>query len=258
MDTPQAISLNHISVTLGDTPVLHDISLSVAPGEFLSIIGPNGCGKSTLLKVICHMIRPQSGQACLYGRPLSSYSRRQLARHMAILTQKHDIPEDMTVYELVSLGRFPYRTFYRRSSTVEREIIDKAMADAGIQSCRDRLVHTLSGGEQQRAFLAMTLAQEPQILLLDEPTTYLDIRHQLDILELLKHLNETLHLIIIVVLHDMNQALRYSHRTMVMKEGRIIAGGPPQEVITPALLQDVFGICGEPVVTSSGRRVLVF
>ena len=254
MDTPQAVSLNHISVTLGDTPVLHDISLSVAPGEFLSIIGPNGCGKSTLLKVICHMIRPQSGQACLYGRPLSSYSRRQLARHMAILTQKHDIPEDMTVYELVSLGRFPYRTFYRRSFTVEREIIDKAMADAGIQSCRDRLVHTLSGGEQQRAFLA----QEPQILLLDEPTTYLDIRHQLDILELLKHLNETLHLTIIVVLHDMNQALRYSHRTMVMKEGRIIAGGPPQEVITPALLQDVFGICGEPVVTSSGRRVLVF
>ena len=200
------------------------------------------------------MIRPQSGQACLYGRPLSSYSRRQLARHMAILTQKHDIPEDMTVYELVSLGRFPYRTFYRRSSTGEREIIDKAMADA----CRDRLVHTLSGGEQQRAFLAMTLAQEPQILLLDEPTTYLDIRHQLDILELLKHLNETLHLTIIVVLHDMNQALRYSHRTMVMKEGRIIAGGPPQEVITPALLQDVFGICGESVVTSSGRRVLVF
>ena len=104
----------------------------------------------------------------------------------------------------------------------------------------------------------MTLAQEPQILLLDEPTTYLDIRHQLDILELLKHLNETLHLTIIVVLHDMNQALRYSHRTMVMKEGRIIAGGPSQEVITPALLQDVFGICGESVVTSSGRRVLVF
>lgn len=258
MDTPQAVLLNHISVTLGDTPVLHDISLSVAPGEFLSIIGPNGCGKSTLLKVICHMVRPQSGQACLYGRPLSSYSRRQLARHMAILTQKHDIPEDMTVYELVSLGRFPYRTFYRRSSVQEKDIIEKAMADAGIQSCRDRLVHTLSGGEQQRAFLAMTLTQEPQILLLDEPTTYLDIRHQLDILELLKHLNETLHLTIIVVLHDMNQALRYSHRTMVMKEGRIIAGGPPQEVITPALLQDVFGVCGESVVTPSGRRVLVF
>ena len=131
MDTPQAVSLNHISVTLGDTPVLHDISLSVAPGEFLSIIGPNGCGKSTLLKVVCHMIRPQSGQACLYGRPLSSYSRRQLARHMAILTQKHDIPEDMTVYELVSLGRFPYRTFYRRSFTGEREIIDKATPTPG-------------------------------------------------------------------------------------------------------------------------------
>ena len=177
---------------------------------------------------------------------------------MAILTQKHDIPEDMTVYELVSLGRFPYRTFYRRSSTQERDIIDKAMADAGIQSCRDRLVHTLSGGEQQRAFLAMTLAQEPQILLLDEPTTYLDIRHQLDILELLQELNETRHLTIVVVLHDMNQALRYSRRTLVMKEGRIVAGGPPQEVITPALLYDVFGVRGETVVTSSGRRVLVF
>ena len=151
----------------------------------------------------------------------------------------------------------PY-AYSRRAFTGESEIIHQAMADAGIQSCRDRLVHTLSGGEQQRAFLAMTLAQEPQILLLDEPTTYLDIRHQLDILELLKHLNETLHLTIIVVLHDMNQALRYSHRTMVMKEGRIIAGGPPQEVITPALLQDVFGICGESVVTSSGRRVLGF
>lgn len=258
MDTPQALALDHISVTLGDTPVLHDISLSVAPGEFLSIIGPNGCGKSTLLKVICHMVRPQSGQAYLYGRPLSSYSRRQLARHMAILTQKHDIPEDMTVYELVSLGRFPYRTFYRLSSVQEKDIIDKAMADAGIESCRDRLVHTLSGGEQQRAFLAMTLAQEPQILLLDEPTTYLDIRHQLDILELLKQLNETRYLTIVVVLHDMNQALRYSRRTLVMKEGRIVAGGPPQEVITPALLQDVFGVCGESVVTSSGRRVLVF
>lgn len=258
MDTPQALALDHISVTLGDTPVLHDISVSVAPGEFLSIIGPNGCGKSTLLKVICHMVRPQSGQAYLYGRPLSSYSRRQLARHMAILTQKHDIPEDMTVYELVSLGRFPYRTFYRRSSVQEKDIIEKAMADAGIQSCRDRLVHTLSGGEQQRAFLAMTLAQEPQILLLDEPTTYLDIRHQLDILELLKQLNETRYLTIVVVLHDMNQALRYSRRTLVMKEGRIVAGGPPQEVITPALLQDVFGVCGESVVTPSGRRVLVF
>lgn len=258
MDTPQALALDHISVTLGDTPVLHDISLSVAPGEFLSIIGPNGCGKSTLLKVICHMVRPQSGQARLCGRPLSSYSRRQLARHMAILTQKHDIPEDMTVYELVSLGRFPYRTFYRRFSAQEKDIIEKAMADAGIQSCRDRLVHTLSGGEQQRAFLAMTMAQEPQILLLDEPTTYLDIRHQLDILELLQELNETRHLTIVVVLHDMNQALRYSRRTLVMKEGRIVAGGPSQEVITPALLQDVFGVCGESVVTPSGRRVLVF
>lgn len=258
MDTPQALSLDHISVTLGHVPVLHDISLSVVPGEFLSIIGPNGCGKSTLLKVLCHMIRPQSGQAFLEGRPLSSYSRRQLARRMAILTQKHDIPEDMTVYELVSLGRFPYRTFYRRPSMQERDIIEKAMADAGIQSCRDRLVHTLSGGEQQRAFLAMTLAQEPQILLLDEPTTYLDIRHQLDILELLQQLNETLHLTIVLVLHDMNQALRYSRRTLVMKEGRIVAQGRPQDVITPEMIHDVFSVSGEAVVTASGRRVLVF
>lgn len=252
-----ALEARHISVALSGTPILHDISLSVSYGDYLSIIGPNGCGKSTLLKVLCHMLEPSSGDVHLDGRLLSQYGRRQLARKVAILTQKHAAPEDMTVRELVSLGRFPYRSFYTLRSAKDRDVVEKSLAAAGLTGYADRLVQTLSGGEQQRAFLAMALAQEPQILLLDEPTTYLDIRHQLDILALLKQLNRELELTIVIVLHDLNQALQYSTRTAVMKDGRLVADGLPQDVITPRLVEDVFSVRSEMAVTASGKRVLV-
>lgn len=252
-----AISVQHLFLSLGRRRILRDITFSIEKGSIVAIVGPNGCGKSTLLKAMCRMLRPDSGDIFLCGRELASFSRRELARRIAVLPQLHQAPDDMTVRELVSLGRFPYRTFYKVSSAKDDLYVAKAMHAVRLEDKADALVRQLSGGEQQRVWLAMLLAQRSPVLFLDEPTTYLDMRHQLHMMRLLRHVNEKLGLTIVVVLHDMNQALQYTRQAIVMKDGAVVCAGRTAEVLTPELMRRVFGVDAELVQTRNGQTALI-
>lgn len=255
--TEAVIHMEHVAVQIGKQEILHDISLNIESGCIVSVIGPNGCGKSTLLKVMSRMLPGSTGNVYIGGRDICSFGRKELAREMAVLTQIHHIPDDVTVRELVRMGRFPYRTFYTIASAADRIYVEKAISAVRLQHCADQLVKTLSGGEQQRAWLALTLAQRPKILLLDEPTTYLDIRHQLHMMNVLRHCKDKLHLTIVIVLHDINQALQFTDAVIVMKNGRIIQTGRPQEVITERVVKEVFGVRAEMCRTSEGKPTIL-
>lgn len=252
-----AIDAAHICVTRNGREILHDLSFTIETGSVVSVIGPNGCGKSTLLKAMARMLPLASGHIAVSGKPLSSLSRKELAREIAVLTQFHRAPEDMTVRDLVRLGRFPYETFYSTLTEKDMYYIRRAMESTHVMEYADVPVQHLSGGEQQRVWLAMLLAQRSPVLLLDEPGTYLDMRHQLYLMKLLRHCNEKLRLTIVIVLHDMNQALRYTDNVLVMQDGRIIASGAPMDVITPPLVRQVFGVETERICASDGTPALV-
>ncbi len=250
------LTASHLCVSLGGKEILHDVSLRVAKGDFLTLIGPNGSGKSTLLHTLCGLTKPGQGSVTLAGQPLAAYGRKELAQKIALVTQQHTLPADLTVYDLVRCGRFPYRHFPRGLGAEDREKIDQALFATSLTPYAQREVKSLSGGEQQRAWLATALAQEPEIMVLDEPTTYLDIRHQFMLLELLQEWHDRRGLTIVIVLHDLNQAYTWGQTTAVLAEGRIAAAGSTAEVITPELMQRVFGVTSEIVTTSSGRSFL--
>lgn len=252
-----AVSAEHLYLSLGGKEILRDITFSLARGSITAVVGPNGCGKSTLLKAMSRMLRPDKGTISVFGRDIASFSRRELARHIAVLPQLHQAPEDMTVRELASMGRFPYRTFYRPASSKDELYVDKALHAVRLENKADAVVQQLSGGEQQRVWLAMLLAQRSPILYLDEPTTYLDMRHQLHMMRLLNHINEKLGLTIVIVLHDINQALQYTQQAIVMNDGKIVCTGPGSDVLTPELMRRVFGVEAELVQTTDGRRALI-
>lgn len=224
-------------------PIVQEINLTLITGEWLSFVGANGSGKSTLLKLISRLLKPQEGIVLLDGKAIHSQPASIVAQKLALLPQQQTIPSGLTVRQLVSLGRTPHQPWWQYSLNAE----DKAKVETALQLTRmdglysDRFVEELSGGERQRAFLALALAQDPQILLLDEPTTYLDIRYQLELLELLKQLNQQ-HLTIITVLHDVNLAARYSTRIALLSQGKIFGVGKPKEILTPANLADVLGV----------------
>ncbi len=252
-----AITVSYVSLSRQGKEILHDISFSITKGKVVSIIGPNGCGKSTLLKGITRMLPVDTGTITIHGRDLASFSRRELAQEMAVLTQFHATPSDVTVRELVRLGRFPYQRFYTKWTDKDTYYVQRAMESTQLIAYADTPIQQLSGGEQQRVWLAVLLAQRSPIVLLDEPTTYLDIRHQLYMMKLLRHCNEKLGLTIVIVLHDMNQALRYTDEVLVMKDGRLITQGKPQDVITPSLVAEVFGVQAELTQTTDGTPSLV-
>ncbi|MFH1981590.1 MAG: ABC transporter ATP-binding protein [Pseudomonadota bacterium] len=237
------IDLTTVSAGYGKSPdVLRDISLKIPKGAFVTLIGPNGSGKSTLLRVIAAVLRPRSGSATMDGRALSGIPPRQLARRISFLPQQPITPAEFTVRDLVSYGRHPYLGWMGRMQPGDWSVVDWACEMTRLTDLQDRLVGTLSGGERQRAWLALSLAQQSDLLLLDEPTTFLDICYQLEILELVRRLNETLGMSVVMVLHDLNQAARYSHRMLALKDGMLVAEGAPDEVMTPAFLRDVFRI----------------
>lgn len=250
------IEVSHIDVARNGRTILSDVSLTIGRGQFVSIIGPNGCGKSTLLKAMCRMLPLSAGNITVFGRDVQSYSRKELARHIAFLTQTHDVPAAMTVRDLVFLGRFPYRSFYGGSNADDIQKVDRALSVSQMTDYADRPVHELSGGEQQRAWLAVMLAQATPVLFLDEPTTYLDIHHQLHMIKLLRHIHEKTDRTIVIVLHDMNQAIQYTDHTIVMEEGCVVAQGTPAEVITPTLLRDVFAVTAETFQSAAGKPVV--
>ena len=237
-----AIAVKQLSVTLGNRHILHDISVSIPMGKITTLIGPNGCGKSTLLRSMIGYISSPSECVTIFDKPLSSYSQNTLARQMAFLPQVPNMPKDMTVEELVYCGRYPYQNWWKNTAKEDREIVDNALSITKTDHLRHQLIPSLSGGERQRVWIAMALAQEPKLLVLDEPTTYLDINHQLEIMELLKRLNKEQGLTVLMVLHDLTQSVQYSDYMAVIKAGHLIAAGDTKDITSDILFKEVFSV----------------
>lgn len=247
-----------LKLAYGDKIVAPNMSLAFNQPEIIGIIGPNGSGKSTLLKALSRLIRPADGKVLLSGREISQYPQRSIAQMMSILPQGAQAPGDFAVYDLVACGRNPYRGNLAGLSSEDRMVIDESIAWVGLEDYAYRRLDTLSGGERQRAWLAMALAQKAPFLMLDEPTTYLDVHHQLEMLELIRRLQQELQLTVVMVLHDLNQAIRFCERIVAVKNGLVFADGKVEEVITPANLRSLFGV--DSIVTRiehEGRNLLV-
>ncbi|WP_010291012.1 ABC transporter ATP-binding protein [Kurthia massiliensis] len=221
---------------------LNDVSTTIPKGKITTIIGPNGSGKSTLLGVISRNYRPTTGHVTLEAKDIFDFKPKAFAKKLAIVYQHNTTPEQLTVEKLVAFGRVPHQHFMKRASVEDEEAIDWALSVTNLLEKRERPLTALSGGERQRVWIAMALAQQSDILCLDEPTTYLDIYYQLELLDLVKQLNATHGLTIVMVLHDMNQALRYSDNIIMMKSGEIVAEGAPQDVVTVESVYDVYQV----------------
>jgi iron complex transport system ATP-binding protein len=222
--------------------VFSDINLEIEEGKITTIIGPNGCGKSTLLKTMGRIIKPNLGVVYLKNENLSKMPTKKIAKTLALLPQNPVAPPELKVEELVSYGRFPHSKKMNKLTAKDKEIIEWAISITKISEFRHREIGYLSGGQRQRVWLAMALAQEAEILLLDEPTTYLDMAHQLEVLKIVEELNKEKNCTIVMVLHDINHAARFSHNIVAMKNGKIIASGSPNEIITKSILEEVFNI----------------
>ena len=251
------LAVADLELRYGPRSVIDGLSLTVPHSGFTVIIGPNGCGKSTLLRALSRMLRPASGVVSLDGADLARLRTKQVARRISTLAQAPATPTAITVADLVARGRNPYQSILRQWSAADDAAVTRALAEVEMTEHAERLVEELSGGQRQRAWLAMALAQETPILLLDEPTTYLDISHQVDVLDLCSRLHaggRTL----VAVLHDLNLAARYATHIVAMRAGEIVAQGPPESLITPDLLREVFDL--EAVVIDdpeTGRPLIV-
>lgn len=223
-------------------PIIREMSTSFAEGKITTIIGPNGSGKSTLLGLMARNYAPNAGQILIDGRELQSIKTKELARLLAVVHQQNEAPYDLTVERLVSYGRLPYRHMFSQETDDDRQAIDWALECTKLSDFRSRRLNELSGGQKQRAWIAMALAQKTSVLFLDEPTTFLDIYYQIELLDLVKELNETHGLTIVMVLHDVNQAVRYSDQIKVVKDGQLVAEGLPHEVMTSELMKRVYDV----------------
>lgn len=232
----------HLRLGYDNLTVFEDIDVRIPDGKFTVIVGPNGCGKSTLLRTLCRLLKPQEGTICLDGRIIHQIASRELARQMGLLPQSAQAPEGIRVVDLVARGRYPHQQMFRQWNESDENAVRRAMRVTGVTDLAQRQVDELSGGQRQRVWIAMVLAQETPLLLLDEPTTYLDIAHQIELLDLFSDLNRTSGHTLIAVLHDLNQACRYADHMIAMAKGRIVAEGPPARLITPELVREVFGL----------------
>ncbi|MDQ0820960.1 iron complex transport system ATP-binding protein [Arthrobacter sp. V4I6] len=246
MNTPRerrdGLRAENLSLGYDGPDIIRNLSLTIPDARVTSIIGPNGCGKSTLLRGLGRLLAPRSGQVLLDGVPLARESTRQIATRISVLPQTPTAPSGLTVADLVSRGRHPRQKWYQQYSPADQSVVEDALQATDIAGLADTPLEDLSGGQRQRAWISMTLAQETGILLLDEPTTYLDLAHQVDVLELVRLLNRRHRRTIVMVLHDISLAARYSDHIVAMKDGRILAQGTPADVVTPGLLRDVFGL----------------
>lgn len=240
------IEANALDYRIGEADILRGVDVRVDTGEFFGIIGPNGSGKSTLLKLLSGIERPLRGEISLGGRTLDGYSRKELARLLAVLQQDALPPLGYTVREVVEMGRFPYQSWLGGEKTDPAQLIDKIMEKLDLTRLSDRPVSELSGGERQRAALAKTLVQEPNVLMLDEPTTFLDIGFQLQMMDYIRDWQRDNGLTVVAVLHDLNLAAQYCDRLLVLHGGRVAAVGKPEEVLVPELVNKVYGT--EPIV----------
>ncbi|WP_240519530.1 ABC transporter ATP-binding protein [Amycolatopsis antarctica] len=243
--------------------VATDLGVRVPDGSFTVIVGPNACGKSTLLKALARMLRPEQGTVHLDGKAISSYKSKEVARRLGLLPQTSTAPGGITVEDLVARGRYPYQGLLRQWSEQDEDAVREAMRLTGVAELADRLVDELSGGQRQRVWLAMVLAQQTSILLLDEPTTFLDVAHQVEVLDLCADLHEEKSHTLVAVLHDLNQACRYATHLIAMRPGGVVAAaGDPAEIVTAELVEDVFGLpcrviddpeTGTPLIVARAR-----
>ena len=234
-------------------PVLKNISFEIPEGKITSIIGPNGSGKSTLFRCLNGQYKPQKGEILLKGIPISRYSGKKRARHLAMVYQKHPQLSGITVRELVTTGRTPYG---KENPRKNEEVVDEVLKQVDLIHLKDRYMNQLSGGQQQRVWLAQALAQEPELLLLDEPTTYLDIEYQLEMLKLLKKLNEEKGLTICLILHDLTQVLEISDQVIALKDGEMVAKGTAHEVLTKENIEELFRVKSEIFSTTNGQKFI--
>lgn len=245
-----------ITVGYGDRTVIDQLDVAIPPGVITTIIGPNGCGKSTLLRTLTRLLKPAGGTVVLDGEDIGRLRTRDVAKKLGLLPQAPVAPEGLTVADLVARGRHPHQSWLRQWSSDDADVVRRALAMTGVADLADRSVDSLSGGQRQRVWISMTLAQGTDLLLLDEPTTYLDLAHAIDVLDLVDDLHESGRTVV-MVLHDLNLATRYSDNLVVMRAGSILAQGHPRDVITAELLYEAFGLRAEVIDDPVGDRPLI-
>lgn len=237
-----AVETKNLSLSYGDTLIIDELNLIIPKGEISVFIGANGCGKSTLLRSIARLLKPKSGAVILEGEAIAKLSTKEVAKKMAILPQSPAAPEGLTVLQLVKQGRYPHQSWLKQWSEEDEKKVNDALKATRLEDLKERTVDSLSGGQRQRAWIAMTLAQDTDVILLDEPTTYLDMTHQIEILDLLFELNEKKKRTVVMVLHDLNLACRYAHNIVALKDQKVYAQGKPEYVINCSLVKNVFGM----------------
>ncbi|WP_107409483.1 ABC transporter ATP-binding protein [Mangrovactinospora gilvigrisea] len=240
--TQPRLRAEHAELRYDDRVIAADLDVAIPDGGFTAVIGPNGCGKSTLLRALARLLKPQRGQVLLDGRAIHARPAKEVARTLGLLPQSSTAPAGITVAGLVARGRFPHQGLFRQWSEEDERVVAESLAATRTADLADRPVDELSGGQRQRVWLAMALAQRTPLLLLDEPTTYLDIAHQIDVLELCAELHGAQGRTLVAVLHDLNHAARYATHLIAMREGAVVAEGAPAEVVTEQLVEEVFGL----------------
>lgn len=264
--TAHALTVTQLTAGYGESDILTDLDLAVPPGKITVIVGANACGKSTLLRAMSRLLTPRHGQVLLNGKSVHNTPPRELAQTLGLLPQSPIAPEGITVADLVSRGRHPHQGLFSRWTKRDDEAVQAALDATRTADLADRPVDELSGGQRQRVWIAMALAQETEILLLDEPTTFLDINHQIEVLDLLTDLNHARETTVVMVLHDLNLAARYADHLVAVSGGRIHIAGPPEAVLTEETVRQVFGlesrviadpISGRPMMLPIGRHGVV-
>lgn len=251
------LTIENVGVKIGEKEILRDINYSFAEGKRTAIIGPNGAGKSTLLKVLCLLNEKFSGQVILNGEDIKTLGRKKISQVMAILPQEKETPADTTVRQLTFFGRFPHRKIFGGETKEDSDAVERALKITRMKEFENRQVSTLSGGERQRAWLAMTLAQNPKILLLDEPTTYLDISHQLEVMEIVSGFNKNFGTTVIMVLHDINHVRIYSDEVIVIKNRGIFAAGEPEKILTAENVEKIFEVKADTFTNTQGKKIIM-
>ena len=242
MTEQAALETKSVTLAYEQHVIAKDLSVDIPLGKFTVIVGPNGCGKSTLLRSLSRLLVPQSGEILLNGENIHSQSTREVAKKLGLLPQSAIAPDGIKVIDLVSRGRFPHQKWFKPWSEADQTAVELAMQATGVMDFAEHNVDQLSGGQRQRVWVAMALAQETSLLLLDEPTTYLDIAHQIELMDLFQDLNRIQGHTLVAVLHDLNHACRYADHLIMIKSGEIIATGSPNDIITEALIKEVFGL----------------
>ncbi|MFJ4245515.1 ABC transporter ATP-binding protein [Streptomyces iakyrus] len=261
--TVNRLSAENVTLAYDQRVIAEQLSVEIPDNSFTVIVGPNACGKSTLLRALSRMLKPSEGRVLLDGQVIQSMPAKKVARTLGLLPQSSIAPDGITVADLVGRGRYPHQGILRQWSAEDERVVQESMRQTGVAELGDRYVDELSGGQRQRVWIAMALAQQTPLLLLDEPTTYLDIQHQIDVLDLCAELHEEQGRTLVAVLHDLNHAARYATHLIALREGRVIAEGAPRDIVTAGLVEEVFGLrcqviddpeTGTPLVVPAARK----